>query len=70
MKGSFFADDLLAESLGGGGLSGGVFDGGCRAGRSFPFTGLKVNAVVSVFDIKLCFVFSYTHTNIYTWAFC
>lgn len=39
LKGSFLFDVLVAESLGGGGLSGAPLGGGCRAGTTFPFTG-------------------------------
>lgn len=46
LKGSFLLDVLVAGSLGGGGLSGAPLGGGRRTGITFPFTGLKVNAVV------------------------
>lgn len=43
LKGRFLFDDLVAESLGGGGLSGAPLGGGLQTGMTFPCTGLGGN---------------------------
>lgn len=43
LKGKFLLDDLVAESLGGGGLSGAPLGGGFQTGMTFPWTGLGGN---------------------------
>ena len=68
LKGSFLFDVLVAGSLGGGGLSGAPLGGGCRAGMTFPFTGLKFNvAAVSQCLIDSSSALSFlTHTHTHT----
>lgn len=65
LKGSFLFDDAVVKILGGGGLSGAPLGGGCRAGVTFPFIGLKVNIeAVSqcLSNIRFCYVRTHMHT--------
>lgn len=69
LKGSFLFDVLIAESLGGGGLSGAPLGGGCRAGVILPFIGLKANMKAlsqCLINIRFCFVLIHTCTCMHT----